>query len=157
MSSIRVAITSFVVAMLLALAPRPAAADKWLKVMPNDPFSDDGSFHLFDVDSGIEDNATGLVAARMTYMKPEDAASAPVATWYVWAFDCKAKKVYFVSRPADASDATDASTTATGTTVIAGWHGKPDSLKKPHMKGVTNVLGAKLCALKGSWPKADLP
>lgn len=157
MSSIRVVLASSTVALLLALAPRAAAADKWLKVMPDDPFGEDGEFHLFDIDSAFEDNATGLVAARLTYMKPADAVSAPVATWYVWAFDCKAKKVYFVSRPAQASDVTDAGATPTGTTVVDGWHAKPESLKKPHMKGVTNVLGAKLCALKGSWPKADLP
>ena len=152
------ALTSGLLALVVVLlAARPAAGERWLKVMPDDPWSQDGEFHLFDVDSGIEDSATGLVAARMTYMKPEDAAAAPVATWYVWAFDCKAKKVYYVSRPPVAGDSTDASATATGTAVTVGWHAKPESLKKPLMKGVTNVLGKKLCALKGSWPKADLP
>jgi hypothetical protein len=131
----------------LALATGAAsAAEKWLKIDPKDPFSTDGSFHLFDIDSAFEDMTTGWVAAHMVYKKPEDAA-AGVKSWYVWAFDCKAKQVYYVASPADGG----------GSTPTDGWRTKPNALDKPVMGGVTNMFGKKLCALKGSWPKGALP
>ena len=143
MPSIIMEMAAGVLGMLLLGVPA-AAAEKWLKVMPNDPFSNDGSFHQFDIDSAFEDSKTGLVAARLIYAKP--ASGEPVTSWFVWAFDCKKNTVYYVSDPGD-----------TGTTVKAGWHDKPNRLKKPVMGGVTNMLGKKLCALKGSWPQGDLP
>ena len=127
-------------------SPGAHAGEKWLKIMPADPYSKEGVFHLFDVDSAFEDSATGFVAARMIYVKPEDAAKAPAAGWLVWAFDCKANVVYYVSGQE-----------ATGTKSVEGWRSKPTSLKKPQMGGVTNMFGKKLCALKGSWPKGELP
>jgi len=133
-----------VVACVLLAATTAARAEKWLKIMPDDPYSKDGSFHQFDVDSAFEDRATGYVAARMTYRKPEDAAN--VAAWHVWAFDCKGS-VYYVAGPDD----------PVGAKTVADWRTKPSSLKKPVMGGVTNSFGKKLCALKGSWPAGDLP
>jgi hypothetical protein len=130
----------------LSLAHPAAAAEKWLKIDPKDPFSKEGSFHMFDVVSAFEDEKTGLVAAHMTYAKPDDAAGG-VAKWYVWAFDCKAKTVYYVANPADAG----------GATPTPDWKTKPNTLAKPVMDGVTNMFGKKLCALKGSWPKGTLP
>jgi hypothetical protein len=133
---------------LLAIALPTAAADgqHWLKIMPDDPYSKEGSFHQFDVDSAFEDEATGLVAAHMTYGKPGDATGGQVKNWYIWAFDCAAGTVYYVSNPAEV-----------GTTANAGWHDKPNSLAEPVMGGVTNTFGKKLCALRGSWPKGHLP
>jgi hypothetical protein len=112
--------------------------------MPDDPYSTDGSFHQFDVDSAFEDRTTGYVAARMIYRKPDDASA--VATWHVWAFDCKGS-VYYAAGADDTA----------GAKFAADWRTKPNSLKKPVMGGVTNMFGKKLCALKGSWPKGDLP
>lgn len=133
-------------AFALLAATGAARAEKWLKIMPDDPFAKDGSYHLFDIDSAIEDNATGRVAARMIYTDPAN-ADAP-ARWFVWAFDCKGA-VYYVSSPgADG---------VPGTTTNPDWRTKPEPLKKPVMGGVTNTFGKKLCALKGSWPKGDLP
>ena len=130
----------------LALTLPASAGEKWLKIDPNDPFSKDGVFHQFDVDSVFEDRATGYVVSRMIYVKPEEAAGGPAAAWLVWAFDCKAKTVYYVSGQGD-----------TGTKVSEGWRTKPNSLKEPVMGGVTNMFGKKVCALKGSWPKGELP
>lgn len=132
--------------LLSAVAVMPAAAEKWLKIMPNDPFSDKGQFHQFDVDSAFQDRATGFVAAHMTYQKPAHTAQGNVKAWYVWAFDCKKNDVYYVSSPGE-----------TGTKVQDGWRAKPNTLKKSLMGGVTNMFGKKLCALKGSWPTGDLP
>ncbi len=130
----------------LSVAMPAAASERWLKIMPNDPYSKDGVFHQFDVDSAFEDSTTGFVAARMIYVKPEDAAKGPAAAWHIWAFDCKANTVYYVSGQGE-----------TGTKMVDGWRAKPSSLKKPVMGGVTNMFGKKLCALKGSWPKGELP
>ena len=121
-----------------------AHAEKWLKVMPDDPFSEKGSYHQFDIDSAFEDSATGYVAARMIYTDPAKAAGA--RSWFVWAFDCQGH-VFFVSSPEDSG----------GTKVTDGWRTKSTDLEPPQMGGVTNVFGQKLCALKGSWPKGDLP
>ena len=41
--------------------------------MGNDPYSNDGNFHMFDVDSAFRDNTTGYVAARMIFRKPAEA------------------------------------------------------------------------------------
>lgn len=131
---------------LTALPLSAAAGEKWLKIDPNDPFAKDGVFHQFDVDSVFEDRTTGYVASRMIYVKPEDAAKAPAAKWLVWAFDCNAETAYYVSGEGD-----------TGTKLSDGWRTKPASLKEPVMGGVTNMFGKKVCALKGSWPKGDLP
>lgn len=129
---------------VLAAGTIAARAEKWLKIMPDDPYSQDGSFHLFDIDSALEDRATHYVAARMTYGKPAEAAKG-VSSWYVWAFDCKGS-MYAVSSPGER-----------GTTAEPDWRTKGKSLKKPLMGGVTNMFGKKLCALKGSWPEGELP
>jgi hypothetical protein len=135
------------VAASLVLVASPAmAGERWLKIMPDDPYSKEGVFHQFDVDSVFEDRKTGLIASRMIYVKPEEAASGPAKGWLVWAFDCKANTVYYVSSQADA-----------GTTVTDGWREKPNALSEPVMGGVTNVFAKKVCALKGSWPMGDLP
>jgi hypothetical protein len=133
-------------ALLIAFAPA-AAAETWLKIDPNDPFSKNGEFHHFDVDSGFEDPATGYVAATMIYVKPEDAKPGVKTARNVWAFDCTANTVYYVA----------VSTEPEGTKVTADWSAKPNALKEPVMGGVTNLFGKKVCALKGSWPKRDLP
>jgi hypothetical protein len=125
----------------------PAAAEKWLKIDPNDPFSKEGVFHHFDVDSAFDDNATGFVAATMIYVKPETAVAGVETSRHIWAFDCVANNVFYVA----------VSTKADGTKVTADWRTKPNSLAEPVMGGVTNMFGKKLCALKGSWPKGELP
>ena len=56
---------------VLALTLPASAGEKWLKIDPNDPFSKEGVFHQFDVDSVFEDRATGYVVSRMIYVKPE--------------------------------------------------------------------------------------
>lgn len=145
MASMKIIAGSFVLA-AAALAAPASAGERWLKIMPDDPYSKEGVFHLFDVDSVFEDRKTGYVASRMIYVKPETTANGPAAAWLVWAFDCKANTVYYVSGQAE-----------TGTTVTDGWRGKPEALDKPSMGGVTNVFLKKVCALKGSWPMGDLP
>lgn len=125
----------------------PAAAEKWLKIDPNDPFSKDGVFHHFDVDSAIEDSATGFVVATLIYVKPETAVPGVETSRHLWAFDCVGNNVFYVA----------VSTKADGTKVTADWRTKPGSLTEPVMGGVTNMFGKKLCALKGSWPKGELP
>ena len=135
---------------VLAFATPALAGETWLKIMPDDPYSKEGSFHMFDVTSAFEDGATGYVAARMTYGKPGTVQSGTLKSWYVWAFDCEAGKVYYVSNPAEEGK-------GNGTRTIDGWRDKPDSLAEPVMGGVTNAFGKKLCALKGSWPKGKLP
>lgn len=133
-----------VAALLASALAVEAQAEKWLKIMPNDPYAEKGSYHLFDIDSAFEDSATGFVAARMVFVKPEDAGGA--ASWFVWAYDCQGN-VYYVASPEKAQ----------GFKVKPDWRSAPDKLDKPNMGGVTNMLGDKLCALKGSWPKGDLP
>lgn len=126
--------------------PMTASAEKWLKVMPDDPYGKEGTFHMFDIDSGFEDEATGLVAARLIYKNPETVAKEGVTTWNVWAFDCGTNTFYWVYD------------VMSGVTKMKeGWRNNPVSLKEPHMDGVTNVFAKKLCALKGSWPKGKLP
>lgn len=125
----------------------PASAEKWLKIDPNDPFAKDGVYHLFDVESGIEDTATGFVAATMIYVKPETATPGVDTSRHLWAFDCTGNNVFYVA----------VTTKADGKKVTADWRTKPNSLTEPVMGGVTNMFGKKLCALKGSWPKGDLP
>jgi hypothetical protein len=112
--------------------------------MPNDPYAAEGSYHLFDIDSAFEDRATGFVAARMTFVKPETTSRVP--GWNVWAFDCQGNVYYVANHNAEQ-----------GAQVEAGWRSAPVKLDTPQMGGVTNVFGEKLCALKGSWPKGDLP
>ena len=139
----------FTALLALAVAAFPldaAAGERWLKIDPNDPFSKDGTFHMFDVDSVFEDRITGFVASRMIYVKPDEAATGPAPNWLVWAFDCESNTVYYVSGSAES-----------GTKVTEGWRKSPSSLKEPQMGGVTNMFGKKVCALKGSWPKGDLP
>jgi hypothetical protein len=128
------------------LAPA-ASAEKWLKIDPNDPFANEGVFHHFDVDSAFEDKATGYVAATMIYVKPAEAVPGAVTSRHLWAFDCANNNVFYVS----------VATKAEGTKVDAVWPTKPNSLAEAVMGGVTNMFGNKLCALKGSWPKGDLP
>ena len=139
-------LTSALAALSFALA-LPAAAEKWLKIDPNDPFAKDGTFHMFDVDSGMEDSATGFVAATMIYVKPETAKAGVDTSRHLWAFDCAGDSVFYVAT----------STKKEGRKVTADWRAKPSSLVEPVMGGVTNMFGKKLCALKGSWPKGDLP
>jgi hypothetical protein len=139
-------LTSALAALSFALA-LPAAAEKWLKIDPNDPFAKDGAFHMFDVDSGMEDSATGFVAATMIYVKPETAKAGVETSRHLWAFDCAGDSVFYVAT----------STKKEGRKVTADWRAKPNSLAEPVMGGVTNLFGKKLCALKGSWPKGDLP
>jgi len=146
MPSTKIIAASFAL-IVSALAAPASAGERWLKIMPDDPYSTEGVFHLFDVDSVFEDRATGYVASRMIYVKPEEAAREPAQKWLVWAFDCKAKTVYYVSGEGEGG----------GTTVTEGWRGKPNALAKPLMGGVTNVFAKKVCALKGSWPLGDLP
>jgi hypothetical protein len=133
------------VAVLSMGAAMPAAAEKWLKIDPNDPYSTGGMFHLFDVDSAAEDRATGFVYARMIFTKPDEAAQGGVGSWMIWAFDCTANVMYTVASGKSGAD------------VKADWRQTPYALDKPHMGGVTNMFAKKLCALKGSWPKGDLP
>ena len=142
---LRPAVALAALSLILAM---PAAAEKWLKIDPNDPFSQKGVFHLFDVDSAIEDSATGFVAATMIYVKPEDATPDVDTSRHLWAFDCTGNNVFFI-----------ATTTKTdGTKVTADWRTKSSTtLDIPVMGGVTNMFGRKLCALKGSWPKGELP
>ncbi|NOT39610.1 MAG: hypothetical protein HOP13_03880 [Alphaproteobacteria bacterium] len=125
----------------------PAAAEKWLKIDPNDPFAKEGVYHQFDVDSAMEDSATGYVAATMIYVKPETAKAGVDTSRHLWAFDCTGNNVFYVS----------VATKAEGKKVTADWQTKPASLAEPVMSGVTNMFGKKLCALKGSWPKGTLP
>ena len=136
-----------VLAVLSFAAALPAAAETWLKIDPNDPFAKDGVYHMFDVEGGIEDSATGFVAATMIYVKPETATSGIDTSRHLWAFDCTGNNVFYVS----------VSTKADGAKVTADWRTKPNSLAEPVMGGVTNMFGKKLCALKGSWPKGTLP
>ena len=147
MASTKIIAGSFVLAAAVLAAPA-SADERWLKIMPDDPYSKEGVFHLFDVNTVFEDRKTGYVASRMIYGKPEATESGPAAAWLVWAFDCKANTVYYVSGQAE---------TGTGTTVAEGWRGKPNALTEPVMGGVTNVFAKKVCALKGSWPMGDLP
>ena len=137
---------AFALVASVSLAPS-AAAENWLKIDPNDPFANDGLFHHFDVDSGMEDRATGFVAANMIYVKPVEAVPGVVTSRHLWAFDCVGNKVYYVA----------VSSQPDGTKVAADWRQKPNALDEPVMGGVTNMFGKKLCALKGSWPKGDLP
>ncbi len=134
-------------ALPLALTLPAVAAEKWLKIDPNDPFAKEGVFHMFDVDGVIEDSATGFVAATMIYVKPDTATPGVDTSRHVWAFDCTGNNVFYVS----------VATKADGTKVAADWQTKPQSLAEPVMGGVTNLFGKKLCALKGSWPKGALP
>lgn len=124
-----------------------AAAENWLKIDPNDPYSSDGTYHLFDVDSAFEDRATGFVAASMTFMPPASAAPGGVANVWLWAFDCSANTVFYVS----------SQSVSAGLDVTADWRSQLHPLSEPVMGGVTNMFGRKLCALKGSWPLGDLP
>jgi hypothetical protein len=133
-------------ALSIALA-MPAAAEKWLKIDPNDPYAKDGVFHMFDVDSAMEDAATGYVAATMIYVKPETATPGVETSRHLWAFDCVGNNVFYVA----------VASKAEGEKVTADWRTKPASLAEPVMDGVTNMFGKKLCALKGSWPKGALP
>lgn len=135
------------IAVLSGALALPAAAEKWLKIDPNDPFSKEGVFHHFDVDSAMEDSATGFVAATMIYVKPEVATPGVETSRHLWAFDCVANTVFYVAT----------STKAEGTRVTPDWRTKPAALAEPVMGGVTNMFGKKLCALKGSWPKGSLP
>lgn len=138
--------TAFVFSLVAALLS-PALAEKWLIIDPNDPYTEAGDFHHFDIDSAFEDRTTGLVAANMTYVPPAVAANDGVTSRWLWAFDCNANTVYYVATAkADA-----------GLSVTADWRSQPASLVEPVMGGVTNMFGAKLCALKGSWPVGDLP
>lgn len=132
---------------LATLTFSSASAEEWLKIDPNDPYSNDGSFHLFDIDSAFEDRATGLVAANMTYLPPATAASGGATSQWLWAFDCVADTVYYVAT----------TTPAEGWSVTTDWRSHANSLAEPVMGGVTNMFGRKLCALKGSWPMEDLP
>jgi hypothetical protein len=136
---------AMIAAVLSLAAAMPAAAEKWLKIDPNDPYSEGGTFHLFDVDSAAEDRATGFVYARMIFTKPEEAANGGVDSWMIWAFDCTGNVMYAVASGKSGAD------------VTADWRQTPHALDKPQMGGVTNMFGKKLCALKGSWPKGDLP
>ncbi len=137
-----------VLSLLASLALASAAsAEKWLKIDPNDPFANEGVFHHFDVDSGMEDAATGFVAANMIYVKPTEAVPGVVTSRHLWAFDCAGNNVHYVA----------VSSPSEGTKVAADWLLKPNALDAPVMGGVTNMFGKKLCALKGSWPKGDLP
>lgn len=138
------ALTIGLSSLVLAL---PAAAEKWLKIDPNDPYSNDGVFHQFDVDSAMEDGATGFVAATMIYVKPEVAKPGVDTSRHLWAFDCVANTVFYVA----------VTTKADGTKITPDWRAKPTALAEPVMGGVTNMFGKKLCALKGSWPKGTLP
>ena len=122
-----------------------AYADRWVKIDPKDPYSNDGAFHWFDVDSAYEDQATGLVFDWGTYKKAADIDAGPVRDKFLWAYDCARNQVYYV-----------ASETAGARTETAGWRANGHDLSKPVMGGVTNLWGQKLCALKGSWPKKDL-
>ncbi len=133
--------------LILAASATPVLAAKWLRVDPSDPFGDKGVFHHFDIDSAFEDRKTGYVAARLIYQTPASIAAAKVSQWYLWAYDCTAKNVFYVGSPSDKG----------GTAVAADWQKKPESVAQPVMGGVTNKLGDKLCALKGSWPMGDLP
>ena len=132
---------------LCIVSPSSVMAAKWLKVTPDDPYASKDSRHFFDIDSGMEDAATGFVYARMNFVSSADASTDMVKGWYVWAYDCGKNTVYFTSDPgAD----------GTGTVSKTGWQ------KDPHVMtaktdAVTRGLGRKLCALKGSWPKGDLP
>ena len=137
---------AFALLVTVSLAPI-ASAEKWLKIDPNDPFSDDGLFHQFDVDSAFEDNATGFVAATMIYVKPAEAVVGVVTSRHLWAFDCVGNNVHYVAVTSQAE----------GTQITANWLSQPHSLSEPVMGNVTNMFGRKLCALRGSWPKADLP
>jgi hypothetical protein len=127
-----------------------ANAERWVKVDPKDPYSSDGQFHWFDVDSAYEDSATGLVFGWGTYKKAADIDAGPVRDRFLWAFDCERKQVHYV-----------ASEKAGARTETAGWREKSTDLGEPVMGGVTNLFGQKLCALKGSWPRkalsAELP
>ncbi len=133
--------------LLLAALGTASAEETWLKIDPNDPFSKDGEFHHFDVTSAFEDRATGFVAATMIYVKPEVAKPGAATSRHLWAFDCKAKTVYYVA----------VSAAGEGFKVSPDWNNKANSLKAPVMGGVTNLFGKKLCALAGSWPKGALP
>lgn len=140
-------LTGIALAALWLAATLPASAEKWLKIDPNDPFAKDGVYHLFDVDSAIEDRTTGFVAATMIYVKPAAATPGVDTSRHLWAFDCTGNNVFYVA----------VTTKADGAKVAADWRAKSTSLDAAVMGGVTNMFGKKLCALKGSWPKGDLP
>jgi hypothetical protein len=125
-------------ALLLGSAPA-ARAEHWLKVMPDDPYSDKGQFHMMDVDAITQDPASGLIVGRFAYIEPAKAAQGVVAgASFSWIFDCQKNQVF--TSPSE-----------------AGWRDKPEDLSKPQMGGVTNAMGRKLCALSGSWPAGRLP
>lgn len=134
-------------AMLCLFGPSVAQAAKWLPVTPDDPFASKDSRHFFDIDSGKEDRATGFVYAHMNFVSATDASGNTVKGWYIWAYDCANNTVYFTSDPgADGS----------GSVAKSGWKTAPSPMNEK-TDLVTRELGRKLCALKGSWPKGDLP
>lgn len=107
----------------VSLAPF-ASAEKWLKIDPNDPFSNDGVFHHFDVDSAMEDKATGFVAANMIYVKPAEAIPGVITPHHLWAFDCDGNTVFYVTVVSKAE----------GTKVTPDWRSKVNSLAEPVME-----------------------
>jgi hypothetical protein len=118
-----------------------AQAERWLRIDPNDPYGKEGSFHWFDIDSAFEDSATGWVYSWGAYKKAADIQSGAVRGRFLWAFDCAGKKVHSVGYEENGA-----------WKEAEGWRDKGDDLTKPHMGGVTNQWGDKLCALKGSLP-----
>ncbi len=131
-----------------AVAAQPfAVGNHWRATRGGSTIHVIGTFHMFDVDSGMEDSATGFVAATMIYVKPETAKAGVDTSRHLWAFDCTGDSVFYVAT----------STKKEGRKVTADWRAKPSSLAEPVMGGVTNMFGKKLCALKGSWPRGDLP
>jgi len=131
---------------LAMLSAGQCAAEHWVRMDPNDPYGGDGSYHWFDVDSGAEDVSTGYVFAHGAYTTPAKAQAGGLDRWFLWAFDCTQRRVFYVGSLND-----------TGYVGKDGWREKGETLDEPRMGGVTNSFGQRLCALQGSWPKGRLP
>src|SRR5262245_2933526 len=82
-------------AMALIFAPS-ALAEHWLKVTPDDPYSDQGKFHWFDVDNTYQDRTTGYIVTRGSYTEAAAAARGGLTSWFTWAFDCDGQRVFYI-------------------------------------------------------------
>jgi hypothetical protein len=126
-------------AALLVACPAAAHAEHWLKVMPDDPYSKEGKFHMMDVDAITQESGSGLIIGVFAYTEPSNTVRpVPAASQFIWVFDCKKNQLLTPDNK-------------------PGWRDRPEDLSKPHMGGVTNTMQRKLCALSGSWPAGSLP
>jgi len=147
---IRIVAGILALAFLVGMAPAPAHAERWLRVLEKDPHKNGPTYNWFDVDSVVHEKKSGLVLVHVGLLSVKAVKAGNVQNWTLWGVDCAGQKAYNLG--ATGSDGKVALNTSWKTDPRAVF---PFTAQKPDP--VVAALGSKVCAWLDAWPPGTMP